>query len=70
MLLNIFSPINLQNGRQHILYLLEIADFSHGPGKNLFSRLSLVNTIYELYSCTLIGENNERISKERVWIKD
>jgi len=24
------SPINLQNGRQQILYLLEIADFSHG----------------------------------------
>ena len=24
------SPSNLQNGRQHILYLLEIADFSHG----------------------------------------
>ena len=24
------SPINLQNGRQEILYLLEIADFSHG----------------------------------------
>ena len=23
------SPINLQNGRQQILYLLEIADFSH-----------------------------------------
>ena len=23
-------PINLQNGRQQILYLLEIADFSHG----------------------------------------
>jgi len=23
-------PINLQNGRQEILYLLEIADFSHG----------------------------------------
>ena len=41
-------------------------------GWNLFSRLSLVNTIYELYSCTLIGENNVRISKEREkeWIKD
>ena len=25
-----FSPVNLQNGRQQILYLLEIADFSHG----------------------------------------
>ena len=25
-----FSPINLQNGRLQILYLLEIADFSHG----------------------------------------
>ena len=24
------SPINLQNGRQQILCLLEIADFSHG----------------------------------------
>ena len=24
------SPINLQNGRQLILYLLAIADFSHG----------------------------------------
>jgi len=24
------SPINLQNGRQQILYLLEIADFSQG----------------------------------------
>ena len=24
------SPINFQNGRQQILYLLEIADFSHG----------------------------------------
>ena len=24
------SPINLQNGRPQILYLLEIADFTHG----------------------------------------
>jgi len=24
------SPINLQNGRRQILYLLEIADFSYG----------------------------------------
>ena len=24
------SPINLQNGRMQILYLIEIADFSHG----------------------------------------
>ena len=33
---------------------------------------SLVNKIYALYSCTLIGENNVRISKEREkeWIKD
>jgi len=43
--------------------LLEIADFSHGI--DVFSRLALVNTIYELYACTLIGENNVRISKER-----
>ena len=41
-------------------------------GKNSFARLSLVNTIYDLYSCTLIGENNVLISKEREkeWIKD
>ena len=34
--------------------------------------LSLVNIIYDLYSCTLIGENNVLISKEREkeWIKD
>ena len=41
-------------------------------GQNYFSRLSLVNAIYELYSFTLIGENNVWISKEREkeWIKD
>ena len=27
---NFSSPINLQNGRQQILYLVEIADFSYG----------------------------------------
>ena len=28
--------------------------------RDRISRLSLVNTIYELYSCTRIGENNVR----------
>ena len=35
------------------------------------SRLSLVNTICEQYSCTLIGENNVRTKeREKEWIKD
>ena len=44
-------------------------------GYNLFSRLSLVNTIYELYSCTLIGQSNygypkrEKMSGLRTKIK-
>ena len=30
MIKYVSSPINLQNGRQQILYFLEISDFSHG----------------------------------------
>jgi len=37
-----------------------------------FQGCQMVITIYNLYSRTLIGENNVRISKEREkeWIKD
>ena len=64
------SPINLQNGGQQILYLLEIADFSHGIELIFKAFIGHYNlrTIF-LHS---IGENNELISKEREkeWIKD
>ena len=62
--------MNLQNGRQEILYLLEIVDFSHGIEfifKAVIGQYNL-RTIY-LHSH---WRNNVRISKEREkeWIKD
>ena len=54
-------PIKLQNGRQQILDLLEIADFSHG-----------IEFIYKAFGLCNLRENNVRVSKEREkeWIKD
>ena len=63
-------PINLQNGRQQILYLLEIADFSHGI--EFIFKAFIGHYNLRTYSSTLIGENNVLISKEREkeWIKN
>ena len=58
--------INLQNGRQQILYFLEIADFSHRTE-------SIFKAVIGQYNLrNLIGETNVRISKEREkeWIND
>ena len=59
------APINLQNGRQQNLYLLEIAEVSHWIE-------FIYKAVIYLYSCTLNGEHNVGISKEREkeWIKD
>ena len=48
------SPINLQNGRQQILYLLEIADFYHG-----------IEFIFKAF----IGQYNLRIFLHSHWRK-
>ena len=53
---------SLQYGRQHILYLQEIADFSHGIGYIFKAVIGQYNL--QLYSCTLTGKNNVRLSTE------
>ena len=63
--------INLQKGRQQILYLLEIADFSHGTEfifKDVIGQYNF-RTIFLPHS---LKKKNVRISKEREkeWIKD
>ena len=61
-------PINLQNGQQQILDLLEIADFSHGIE---FIYKAIIGQ-YNLRTIILHSNWRKLISKEREkeWIKD
>ena len=72
--LNIFLRrliYKMADSRQQLLYFLQIADFSHRI-EFIFKAVIGQYNSRTIYSCTLIGENNGRISKEREkeWIKD